>query len=221
MSKSVSARSRRIVLWRHGRTEWNAQQRFQGQTDIPLDEVGLEQAVRAAEQLALLHPDLIISSDLKRARVTAEQLAIRSGLPVTENADLRETFAGEWEGLDRPTLLERHSEDLARWSAMSDVRPGGGETRIEVADRMVRAIGVALTDVRPGGTLVVVTHGGAARAAIGALLELPTDSWACLGVLSNCAWSVLTENGTEYGPAWRLQEYNAGSLPAPALADDR
>lgn len=221
MSPRASTEARRVVLWRHGRTEWNAQQRFQGQTDIPLDEVGIEQAVRAAEQLALLNPDLIVSSDLVRARLTAEQLAIRTGLPVREDPDLRETFAGEWEGLDRPTLLDRFADELARWSAMADVRPGGGETRIEVADRMVRAITSALTGLEPGGTLVVVTHGGAARAAIGALLDLPPDNWACLGVLTNCAWSVLTENGTEYGPAWRLQEYNAGSLPVPALADDR
>ena len=221
MKRTSSAPVRRVVLWRHGRTQWNAQQRFQGQTDIALDDVGLEQAVRAAEQLALLNPDAIISSDLVRARVTAQQLAQRTGLPVHEDPDLRETFAGELEGLDRPALLVRFADELARWSAMPDVRPGGGETRIEVADRMVRAINAGLVDLAPGGTLVVVTHGGAARAAIGALLELPPDHWACLGVLTNCAWSVLTENGTEYGPAWRLQEYNAGSLPVPALADDR
>lgn len=221
MKSTSSAPVRRVVLWRHGRTQWNAQQRFQGQTDIALDDVGLEQAVRAAEQLALLNPDAIISSDLVRARVTAQQLAQRTGLLVHEDPDLRETFAGEWEGLDRPALLDRFADELARWSAMPDVRPGGGETRIEVADRMVRAINAGLVDLAPGGTLVVVTHGGAARAAIGALLELPPDHWACLGVLTNCAWSVLTENGTEYGPAWRLQEYNAGSLPVPALADDR
>jgi probable phosphoglycerate mutase len=91
---------------------------------------------------------------------------------------------------------------------------------------MVAAIDDALAAVGPGQTLIVATHGGSARAAIGALLELPPDHWASLGVLSNCAWSVLVENvaaeGQQaYGPAWRLQEYNAGTLPVPALADDR
>ncbi len=92
---------------------------------------------------------------------------------------------------------------------------------MEVADRVVAAIDRALTQVGEGETLVVATHGGSARAGIGALLGLPPEHWAALGVLTNCAWSVLLENTTGFGPPWRLQEYNAGSLPVPALADDR
>lgn len=218
--------ARRIVLWRHGRTAWNAGRRFQGQTDVPLDEVGEEQAARAAELLTGLHPDLIICSDLVRARQTAEALASLVGAPVHADARLRETFAGEWEGLTRAELEERYGDELARWSAGSYIRPGGGETRVEVAQRMVAAIDDALSDLGAGQTLIVATHGGSARAAIGALLELPPDHWASLGVLSNCAWSVLVENVAgegqqSFGPAWRLQEYNAGTLPVPALADDR
>ena len=75
--------------------------------------------------------------------------------------------------------------------------------------------------VATGIHLRLATHGGAARAAIGALLGLPIEHWAALGVLANCAWSVLEENTSVHGPAWRLQEYNAGSLPVTALADDR
>jgi probable phosphoglycerate mutase len=66
-----------------------------------------------------------------------------------------------------------------------------------------------------------VTHGGAARAGIGAILGLPPEHWAVLGVLTNCSWSVLVENVSAIGPRWRLQEYNAGTLPESALADDR
>jgi broad specificity phosphatase PhoE len=210
---------RRIVFWRHGRTSWNAEQRFQGQIDVPLDEVGIAQAKRAAAALAKLQPDRIIASDLSRARATAEHLAAITGHPITFDADLRETFAGEWEGLTRAELQAQFGQDLALWASGSDIRPGGGETRIEVATRMVHAIDRALPHVTD--TLIVVTHGGAARAAIGALLDLPAEHWAALGVLTNCAWSVLIENTTGHGPAWRLQEYNAGSLPEPALADDR
>jgi probable phosphoglycerate mutase len=217
---------RRIVLWRHGRTEWNAEQRFQGQSDVPLDDVGRRQAAQAALLLAELPPDRIISSDLSRARSTAEALATVTGLVVAGDERLRETFAGTWQGLTRTELEERHGEELADWSAGSNVRPGGGETRVEVADRMVAAISEALRTLPAGQTLVVATHGGAARAATGALLGLPHEHWAALGVLSNCAWSVLVENvprpdGIRHGPPWRLQEYNAGSLPAVALADDR
>lgn len=213
--------NRRIVFWRHGRTMWNAEHRFQGQMDIPLDETGHAQAARAAAELALLRPDVIITSDLERARITAGYLAQLTGVEVVTDQDLRETFAGEWQGLTRGQLQERFADELARWSSGSDIRPGGGETRIEVAARMVAAVDRALLRTPREGTLVVATHGGSARAAIGALLDLPTEHWAALGVLTNCAWSVLTENSSGFGPPWRLQEYNAGSLPEPALADDR
>lgn len=212
---------RRIVLWRHGRTSWNAERRFQGQTDIALDDEGIAQAERAAGLLVHLQPDRIVSSDLSRALSTARALAALTGLEVNTDPRLRETYAGEWEGLHRPLLVERFGDAVSRWASDSHARPGGGETRVEVADRMVAAIGEYLSELPVGGTLIVATHGGSARAAIGALLELPPDNWACLGVLSNCAWSILAENTSGYGPAWRLQEYNAGSLPTPALADDR
>lgn len=213
---------RRIVFWRHGRTSWNSEQRFQGQTDIPLDEVGIEQASRAAGMLATLRPSLIVSSDLSRAQQTAEPLARILGLPVVLDEGLRETYAGEWEGLQRPDLEAGYGDLLQRWSAEPDVRPGiTGETRREVAARMVAAVDRALERIGPGEALIVVTHGGAARAGIGAILGLPAEHWSILGVLTNCSWSVLVENGTEYGAHWRLQEYNAGTLPEPALADDR
>jgi probable phosphoglycerate mutase len=213
--------SRRIIFWRHGRTAWNAERRFQGQTDVPLDATGLTQAARAAKVLARLDPARICSSDLARARATADALAVLTGLHVHEDTGLRETYAGQWEGLTRAELEERFGDELQSWAAGSDIRPGGGETRREVADRVVDSVGRGLAEVDSGQTLVVATHGGAARAAIGDLLGLPAEHWAALGVLANCAWSVLEENTSGHGPAWRLQEYNAGSLPVTALADDR
>lgn len=213
---------RRLVFWRHGRTEWNAQMRFQGQTDIALDEVGLAQAERAAAMLATLHPSIIISSDLSRAHQTASALARRVSVDVFTDPRLRETFAGDWEGLTRDVLESQYGTELAAWSAFSDVRPGGhGETRIEVADRMESAVLDALVGLKAGQTMVVATHGGAARTAIGRLLGLPHESWGALGVLTNCSWSVLVENLSGQGSPWRLQEYNAGTLPEPALGDDR
>ncbi len=217
----IDRHERRIVLWRHGRTAWNAERRFQGQSDIELDEEGRAQAQRAANLLVHLTPNRIVSSDLSRAFATAQALAALTGLEVVADPRLRETFAGEWEGLRRPELLADYGDELARWASDSYARPGGGETRVEVAERMVEAIDAYVSELPARGTLIVATHGGSARAAIGALLELPPENWGCLGVLSNCAWSILTENTTGHGPAWRLQEYNAGSLPTPALADDR
>lgn len=220
--------TRRLVLWRHGRTAWNAERRFQGQVDIPLDGDGVRQAAVAARHLAVLPPDKIVSSDLERARVTAEALAAPTGLEIQFDERLRETYAGEWQGLSREELLASHGADLARWAAGSDLQPGGGERRTQVAERMVAAIDDALVDVPDGGTLVVATHGGAARAAVGALLELPVANWAILGVLTNCAWTVLSERaGAEVDDEgrplarWRLEEYNARSLPETAFGDDR
>jgi probable phosphoglycerate mutase len=171
----------------------------------------------AAQFLQHLRPDRIIASDLQRAAVTAQMLGDLVGLPVITDPDLRETFAGTWEGLVRAELMRDHADAFTRWAWDSHARPGGGETRVEVAQRMVRVIEQELAQVSDGGTLIVATHGGAARAAIASFLGLPPDYWSCLGVLSNCAWSVVLEDAH----GWRLQEYNAGSLPQPALADDR
>jgi probable phosphoglycerate mutase len=212
---------RTVVFWRHGRTEWNEQHRFQGQTDIPLDEVGLEQANEAARLLAGLRPSRIISSDLVRASRTAQALSELVNLNVDTFAGLRETNAGTWEGQTREALITNHGDELAAWAAGSNLRPGGGETRMEVAHRVIEVINRELNSVGSQETLVVVTHGGSARAAIAMMLELPPEHWAALGVLSNCAWSVLSEKDSPYGPPWRLQEYNARSLPVPALGDDR
>jgi probable phosphoglycerate mutase len=184
--------------------------------------VGIAQAERAAAMLAVLAPSAIVSSDLVRARSTADALARMTGLTVAVDPDLRETYAGTWQGKVRAELEREHAEDLAAWGRGDELRPGGGELRSEVAERMLRAIDRALLSVPVDGTLVVVTHGGAARTAIGALLGLPQPSWSALGVVANCAWSVLSETGWGVGyPRWRLTEYNAGSLPAPAIGDDR
>ena len=218
-------RNRRIVLWRHGRTSWNSINRFQGQEDVPLDEVGQDQVRRAAQTLIGLKPAKIVASDLERARVTAEALAELAGLEVITDPDLRETYAGVWQGLTRAEIIERYPDDFAAWGGDSDIRPGGGETRLEVADRVLRGIPRAFSDVPESGTLVVASHGGALRAGLGRLLGLEPPQWAALGVLANAQWTVLTEldesTPRPSGLNWRLQEYNAGSLPEPAMGDDK
>lgn len=212
---------RTLVLWRHGRTNWNKEQRFQGQTDVPLDEVGIAQAQRAAQLLQHLGPHHLVSSDLQRAHKTAEELARLTNLQIDIDADFRETAHGQWEGLTYDELREKYGDTYHRWALGTEIRPGDtGETRLEVAERMVRGIHRHLPKIDNGQTLVVATHGGAARAAVASLLEMPQNLWGSLGILANCSWVVLQEiPGLDL--KWRLTEYNAGSLPLPALSDDR
>ena len=209
--------ARRLVLWRHGRTTWNAQSRFQGSTDVPLDEVGFLQAERAARDLATLTPHRIVSSDLQRARVTAEALAALMGLPVETDPDLRETYAGRWQGLVRDEIVATDGDTFTRWLDGEDVRPGGGETRTEVGARVSAAVRRHAAGLPAGGTLVVASHGGAVRACIGTLLGLPLEHWTALGGLVNCAWSVLEE---QPDGRWRLVEHNARSLPEEVVGDE-
>nr|WP_107059409.1 histidine phosphatase family protein [Streptomyces sp. NRRL F-5126] len=209
-------RDRRIVLWRHGQTRWNVEGRFQGSTDIELTDVGIQQARRAAGQLAQLKPHAIVSSDLRRAAATAAWLAAETGLHVTHDAGLRETYAGDWQGLTHTEINERYGDEYLAWKRGEPVRRGGGELETEVADRAAPVV-LRHADALPdGGTLVVVSHGGAIRTTIGRLLGIEARHWEGLGGLTNCFWSVLGEGVR----GWRLLEHNAGSLPEPVLGDD-
>ena len=212
---------RQLVLWRHGRTSWNLEQRFQGQTDIPLDDVGISQAKNAASLLQHLKPSYIVSSDLSRANQTGSMLAELLNLQITKDKRFRETAHGEWEGLTYPELKNKFAEQYQNWSNGEEIRPGTtGETRSEVAQRMVEGIYDHMKLVPDGNVFVVATHGGAARVAAGKLMGLPPKTWISLGIISNCSWIVLDEPLKPELP-WRLVEYNAGSLPTPALSDDR
>ena len=203
-------------MWRHGQTTWNAERRFQGQSDIPLDETGQAQAERAARLLAALRPDLIVSSDLSRAASTAAPLARLTGLEVTLDKDLRERHGGCWEGLTDAEIRERYPDEHATWT------PPDGEPAAAVADRVAGALRRTVTAVSEqvtgrDGLAVVVSHGAALRLGMSRLLGMPDDLVSVLGPLSNCSWSVL---GVRYG-RWRLLEHNAGTLPEPVLGDDR
>ena len=217
--------ARRLVLWRHGQTVWNAENRHQGQIDIPLNDVGREQARHAAQTLLAMKPTHVIASDLERALETGRTLSDLAGIGLTVDERLRETYAGEWQGMTRDEIIAKYPADYAAWGGDSEIRPGGGETRWEVSERVVEAIESALVEIPPGGTLVVASHGGALRSALGRLLGLDPRQWTILGVLANAQWSVLTEldENTPKLPdlKWRLQEYNAGSLPEPAIGDDK
>jgi glucosyl-3-phosphoglycerate phosphatase len=203
------------VLWRHGQTTWNFEHRFQGQTDIPLNQVGEEQAGYAARRLAPLRPDAIFASDLTRAQQTAAALARLTGLPVTLDKDLRERFGGDWEGLSDDEIRERYPAERITWN------PPNGELTPVVAERVAGALTRIVDGLEDGQLAVVVGHGAALRLGMERVLGLPGDGHPILGSLVNCSWSVL---GRRDGH-WRLQEYNVvafqQAIPEPVTGDDQ
>lgn len=176
----------------------------------------MAQARRSARLLASLRPDAIVASDLSRAAATAAELAGLTGLEIAYDAGLRETFAGDWQGLTHEEIVERFGEQYAAWKRGEPVRRGGGELETEVADRAAPVVLRHAEKLPDDGTLVVVSHGGTIRTTIGRLLGLEAHHWEGLGGLSNCCWSVLGEGAR----GWRLLEHNAGTLPEPVLGDD-
>jgi alpha-ribazole phosphatase/probable phosphoglycerate mutase len=151
-----------VYLARHGESDWNAANRFQGHSDRPLTEEGRRQAEALAELVAQENVDAIYSSPLIRALETARIVAARTGLEVTELDGLREVDTGSWSGLSRAEVQERFPEGFERWIA------GGsgwedGETYEEMGERVLRAIR-AIAAAHPNGRVLVVSHGGPIRA---------------------------------------------------------
>jgi broad specificity phosphatase PhoE len=211
-----------VVVWRHGRTAWNHERRFQGQLDVPLDDVGVAQVRSAAVVLATLRPAAIVASDLTRALSTAAELAALTGLAITTDPGFREIDVGYWQGLTLEEVGERNPADAAMWLSGHEGRRGGGETMSEVADRARLALDKALAPIADDQTLVVATHGAAGRALIASLMELPSTSRHALGSLANACWSVVSETAD----GWRLSEYNVGPsmytmAPEATSGDDR
>ena len=193
-----------LVLWRHGQTTYNVERRFQGQSDVPLNDVGRQQAAEAARYLAALRPSAIYSSDLSRASATADALARLTGLTVQLDKDLRERGGGSWEGLTETEIRERFPVERVTWS------PPDGEPAAAVADRASAAL-YRIADGLAGGSMaVVVSHGAALGMAAARLLDIPWEP-RVLGPFGNCRWSILTRRRTR----WRLLEHNVGLLPEP------
>ena len=175
-----------VFLARHGETDWNVQGRWQGHTDIPLNDRGRGQAREVAAALRGAGLSGLASSDLSRAHETARIVGSELGLGVAYvDADLRERMFGVFEGLTREECEQRHPE---AWRAWIDhqLPPADSELPEQVATRVISAIGRAARDLaRDGAPVLLVTHGGALRAAVRAATGvLP-------GPIANCAiWRI-------------------------------
>ncbi len=211
--------TRQVVLWRHGRTEWNVAGRVQGTSDIPLDDVGRLQARRAAEQLAAMRPTRIISSDLSRAHATAQVLGDLTGVEVQTDARFREMHFGAREGLTWREAWEKFPTGMRAWVEGDETQIPGSETHQEAGERFSHGLREHL-ETGEDEVVVVVAHGGVLRAGACSFLGFQLEQWHLFGGLNNCSWSVLEETRHEEWARWRITEWNADSLPRPTLSDD-
>jgi 2,3-bisphosphoglycerate-dependent phosphoglycerate mutase len=150
-----------LIFIRHGETDWNRQQRFQGQIDVPLNALGHQQAARLAQRLAAEDaPDAMISSDLLRTRQTSAPLARAWGQTPQLDAAFREQHFGIFEGLDVPTIKSQHAALWTRWlEHEGDFALPGGENLVQFHRRVLDAVR-ALATAHAGKRLAIVTHGG-------------------------------------------------------------
>lgn len=160
---SVSRENTRFLLIRHGETQWNLRGLWQGHQDSALTSLGLAQAQRLAAELTGEPIDRLACSDLGRCRQTAAPIAAALGLEPELNVLLRELDVGSWSGRRREEIERFDPETLRRFDAREEVRPGGGETRSELAQRVHQFI-EELAAESPGACIAVVTHSGVVRA---------------------------------------------------------
>jgi broad specificity phosphatase PhoE len=165
-----------VLMVRHGQTNWNREPRYQGHTDVPLNEKGVEQSLQLAEKIAQNYPKInaIYSSDLTRAFVTALATAEKFALPVIKKTGLRELNLGEVEGLrlDNPKVLAVQEAANQRSALYPDFRKqwdfpfsAGGESYNQLLDRVKNEI-LEIAKTHPNETVVVFTHGGVIQRVI-------------------------------------------------------
>lgn len=182
-----------LILVRHGVTAWNKVRRFQGQIDIPLDDEGRDQAARAGRRLAREPVSAVYSSDLGRARQTAEAIASALALPLRTDTGLRERHYGAFEGRTHDEIRVADPEAWARWHAREPdyVLPGGGES-LQTFNGRVRTTLRTLARRHRGERVVAVTHGGvldcAYRLASGLPLSAPRTYDLLNASLNRIAW---------------------------------
>lgn len=204
--------SRRLVLLRHGQTDWNAIGRGQGHSDVELNGIGHDQAVRVAPAVAAYRPAQVWSSDLARARQTAAYVAKECGLDPVMDTRFREFDLGQRTGLTMDEYADRFPVEYADFRAGHFTAVPGGETATEVVLRFRAGLEDLLAALGAGETGVVVSHGAALKVAVIDLLGWPADLASGLRGLDNCGWVVLDE--LEDGGRFRLAAYNLTAPPS-------
>ena len=179
-----------IWLVRHGQTDWNVDERWQGHSDIPLNAAGLEQARQLAEKLAGQQFDALYSSDLQRATQTAEVIGASLGLPYQTDPRLREIHLGQWEGMLESDVRQQFSTAwYERQQDPLNAHAPGGETLPEVAARLVQVFN-DIASTHPAGKVLVVSHGLALRSMLCLAHRIPLGN-AYNEPWDNATWQVI------------------------------
>ncbi len=185
-----------LFVFRHGETDWNKELRFQGHTDIPLNGSGIEQAEVLARKLRPFAPQVILSSDLVRARETARIANEGLGVPVIVSEKLRECQLGEAEGVFQYKITERFGpESLDRWNSVAKEDLGfgfpGGETKAELLLRLRAYLENYIQNQSEFVRIAISTHGGCLRRLIHYSQKAPQDRVP----MPNCALYRLAHEG--------------------------
>lgn len=186
-----------LVFLRHGETDWNAQGRFQGQTDIPMNNAGRDQSRAAARRWGHTEFEAAIVSPLGRAMETASIMFRDRQLAYVLDPDLKETQGGQWEGLLYTEIAERWPDEHAAFRLPNiDAGPVGGETPRESGTRTANAV---LEALETADVMLVISHGNSLRAAAHLLTGHDDEDYASVPRLSNCRAHVLQSNSGEIG----------------------
>ena len=159
---------KKLILVRHGETEWNARKTLQGQSDIDLSERGIAQAKALKRMVEQFEPDTAIVSDLKRATHTAQILGWAKAAP---DAAWREADLGQWTGRDAKELVAQNPVHYQAWRDGKDAPPGG-ESFADFKARIAKALSALQSSQ---GNVLVITHGGVVRAVLSHLIGLHPD----------------------------------------------
>ncbi|MGQ0483125.1 MAG: histidine phosphatase family protein [Pseudonocardia sp.] len=208
----------RLVLVRHGETDFNAAGRMQGHLDSQLTDRGLAQIQTAAPLLATYQPARLLSSDLTRAARTAEGVGEFCELPVKFDPRLRETHLGDWQGLTAAEVESGWPGAMRVWRGDATWAPPGGESRVDVATRVSPVVEELIEELADdplrdedpvADTVLLFTHGGLIASLTCALMGLPPAGWMALMGPGNCRWTVLRRRAGH----WRLHGHNVGYEP--------
>ena len=183
----------RIIAIRHGETAWNVDTRIQGHLDIPLNDTGLWQARQLARALADEPVAAIYTSDLQRARATAQAVADTTGAPLTPEPDLRERSFGHFQGRTFAQIEAELPEDALRWRKRDPhYAPEGGESLTSLRTRIDNTVH-RLAARHPGELVVLVAHGGVLdviyRLATGQEIQAPRTWQLANAAINRLLWT--------------------------------